>query len=559
MNVANYTKLDQETHNQKRPVDKYLIFTLLLIVFHIVGNLVWIYLNKIPPASDAGLHTVLSLKFIEYIKVNLFNFNIIDFLRISNYYPPFTHLVGAIFGVVSNYDYKLIQFTGTLFLSLSLIFLYLYIFVKFKNRFLGILAIFFFGFYIYIYKESRDHMTDLPLTASYLAGLYFLEKSENFKRFKQTALFFITFAIAFLTKWTAPIFFFIPLVYKLLKVKINKITLRNIIFGGVIFLLLASPWYLVNGQNILTLVKIYGSSAVDNPQHMLSLENVLFYPKLIIMFQLGFIGTLFFLLSCFLVLKNRGGKEWTEIASIIFFNYLFFTFFVGDKNVRILFPIMPFFALIVAYGFNEIIKGKYKTFSFLASFVVCYYLFTYFILSFGLPIYPQYKKALNFPLMGWVDIFYWHREPVKLIYDQTTWPNETLAKILLSKSILKQKIYYFIDSEKPYLNASTLHLSLYKLAKGIPTGFQEADTNFLHVLGGKTRFASYKEIDDYVNLIDVLFIPLKEIGPSQAIRDYAARKQIQEYMLNNINPNYIAAEEVSLPDGDAVRIYQRIP
>jgi 4-amino-4-deoxy-L-arabinose transferase-like glycosyltransferase len=541
-------------------IDIYLAAVLVLIAFHVIGNMIWIYLNNVPPASDAGLHTVLSLRFTEYIKTNLFNFNIIDFLKISNYYPPFTYLVGAFFGFVGNYNYKLIQFTGTLFLSLTFIFLYLYTSFKFKNRFLGILAIFFFGFYIYIYKESRDHMTDIPLTASYLAGLYFLEKSENFSRFKQTVFFFISFAIAFLTKWTAPIFFFIPLVYKLLKVKINKkIIARNIAFGLIVFLFLVSPWYMVNGQNILTLVKVYGAAAADNPQHMLSLENILFYPKLIIMFQLSFIGTLFFLLSCFLLLRNKEGKNWTEIGSIILFNYLFFTFFIGDKNVRILFPIMPFFALIMAYELKEIVsKSNYKIFSFLPGFIVCYYLFSYFILSFGFPIYPQYKKALNFPLIGWLDIFYWHHEPVKLIYDKTNWPNETLAKILLSKSLPGKKTFYFIDSERTYLNASTIHLSLYRLAKSIPSNFQEADTNFFHVLKGKIRFANYKEIDDYVNLIDILFIPLSEIGPKQAIRDYTVRKQIQEYMLNNINPNYyIGREEVSLPDGDTLRIYQR--
>jgi hypothetical protein len=95
MNESNYTKLDRQIHHQKKPIDIYLVAVLVLISFHVIGNIIWIYLNNVPPPSDAGLHTVLSLRFTEYIKTNLFNFNIIYFLKISNYYTPFTHLVGA--------------------------------------------------------------------------------------------------------------------------------------------------------------------------------------------------------------------------------------------------------------------------------------------------------------------------------------------------------------------------------------------------------------------------------------------------------------------------------
>ena len=93
--MADYTK-----------TNKYLLFVFILITFHLVANIIWISLNATPPTWDASLHTVLSIKYLEYLNSNLINFNFFDFLKISQYYPPLVHWVGSFFAIVGDNEYK---------------------------------------------------------------------------------------------------------------------------------------------------------------------------------------------------------------------------------------------------------------------------------------------------------------------------------------------------------------------------------------------------------------------------------------------------------------------
>ena len=172
--MQNYTPISNINEGKKGRLDKYLILTLLLVLFHTIGNIIWIYLNNIPFGWDQSAHTIATIKYANYLINN--SFNIIDFLRLSNYYPIFIYLFSIPITLISNFNLKIIQFTGTIFFISSIVFLYHYVLELSKNKKLSFITAFLFSFFITIVQTSRDYMLDLPLTTAILATLYFVEK-----------------------------------------------------------------------------------------------------------------------------------------------------------------------------------------------------------------------------------------------------------------------------------------------------------------------------------------------------------------------------------------------
>ena len=74
---------------------------------------------------------------------NLSSFNWHTFLTITTYYAPFTQVVGMIIGFIDPYNYKIVQFTGTIFFVLAMLFLYLYTKENTKNSAIAFLSVFF--------------------------------------------------------------------------------------------------------------------------------------------------------------------------------------------------------------------------------------------------------------------------------------------------------------------------------------------------------------------------------------------------------------------------------
>src|SRR3989344_5491372 len=125
MNTSHYSNNDrQQPDKQGKKTGYSLVLLVGLIVFHVVHNILWIFLNNTPPSYDAAFHTVISLRFFDYIRTHFFSFNLYEFLTISNYYPPFIHWFGALLGIFSPFDARVVQLSGTIFLSLSLVFSY---------------------------------------------------------------------------------------------------------------------------------------------------------------------------------------------------------------------------------------------------------------------------------------------------------------------------------------------------------------------------------------------------------------------------------------------------
>jgi hypothetical protein len=275
---------------------------------------------------------------------------------------------------------------------------------------------------------------------------------------------------------------------------------------------------------------------------------------------MSFTGFMFFLYSLYLIFKEKQNKRFILAFAMIGFSLLIFTFFIGNKNIRYIMPVMPFIAVIMGYGLDLILKktDTYKIGGILAPFFIAFTIISYFILSFGIPVYPQYKHALDFPLLGWTDIYYWHTDPVKGIYDTTDWSNKEIASIFINEAHKQNTtLYYFIDPELPYLNASTLHANIYSLLKSVPKNMQELDTNFPFVLQGAISFKDDASLASYINKADIVVIVKKDIGSKNDVRDYDVRNQIKEYFNSGKAYNFSVIKKITLPNNDTAFIYKK--
>lgn len=531
--MQNYTPVDIKNEGKRGKFDKYLILTLLLILFHTIGNIIWIYLNKVQPTWDQSLHIVYSIKMLDYLKENFFNFNLVDFLRISRYYPPFVYWIGMIFALISSYSYKVIMLSGSLFFALSIIFAYLYTNILFKNKRIAFFSAFFFSFFLVIFEQSRYQMLDIPLTALVISGLFYLEKSEKLSNRKNTFIFFTLLGLSILTKWYSLPFFFIPLLLifvGFIKKRPNKNIIFNILIGICLILIFVLPWYLINFDFLSAMGQITITPEKADPSSLLSAQNIFFYLKLIIMFQLSFIGSIFLFFSGLWLLKYKEKSIKTLIFLTILFNYVFFTF-VGNKNIRVLFPIMPFLAMIMAYGINFLLDKKRNTCIFIASIIFLWYIFSYFILSFGVPIYPKYKYAINFPLIGWIDVYYFHYYPIRAIYQDMKFPYEQVLTDIYNLKKDKINLLMLVDTE--YINQGSLDPYHYQKFRLKANNIDYVTYNSL-----ESKITD-KQINDFlVKEVDVILVPKINIGLIEGIREYDSLLRFKNYIFSKKNVNF---------------------
>jgi 4-amino-4-deoxy-L-arabinose transferase-like glycosyltransferase len=561
MNILNYTALETKKSHGGNRINIYLVLTLLLIIFHFICNLIWIYLNKIPPSWDASLHTRLSIQFLDYIKDNLFHFNLIDFIKISQYYPPFIHLMGMFFALLGNNDYHILQLTGSFFLSINIFFIYLVSKEIFHDTKIGFFSTFFFSFFITIYQQSRVHMLDVPLSAMVTVGLFFLLKSDHFRNRNNSLIFFLVLSLSFLTKWYSLIYLLIPLLYISSELITNKTYLKtalnNILIGCFIFLVVVLPWYMVNLPATISIAQKTITPEKGNPQMLLSFNNLFFYLKLIIMFQISLAGFIFFLFSLSSLVKRKQSKQ--VIFFLIFhilFIYLFFTFFVGNKNIRYLIPLMPYLAIIMGAGLGNFLKNQKSFSTVLSAFIVIYMLASFFILSFGIPVYPKYKQTLNFPLLGWLDIYYLHYYPVRAIHYDNSFPYDKLIGDVFGSKSGKINWLVLVDTED--FNLGTFDPYLYQSVQ-----LRKNDLQFIgyDLLEDKI---SDQEMRQYLkNNADLILVAKKHPGLPDYIREYSSLIRFQQFILSGKAIDFVPVAEYQIKGiefypADTLILYKKI-
>src|SRR5690606_12603639 len=195
-----------------------LLLTLLVFV-HFFANIAWIGLNTLPFPWDQAGHTLISYRFVVNFQGNLAT----PFLKITDYYPPIVHIIVSTLMGIFGREPNIGPFVVTLFFLAAIIYLYRYTHTLFKEKLgdgnskrLALLTAAVFSFLPGLNNLSRYFLLELPFVAFILVALYYLEKSESLTHKKNTILFGVFAGLALLVKWTAAVYFVVPVLLVLI-------------------------------------------------------------------------------------------------------------------------------------------------------------------------------------------------------------------------------------------------------------------------------------------------------------------------------------------------------
>ena len=138
----------------------------ILLIFHLIGNIIWIKLNNAPPAWDEAYNTMRSLDYMHVFEnLLLGKFDTRAFIDVFiDYYGPLIRILVAFSLLIFSPQIKLAQFIATPFFLGTIYLIYLLGKILYKNEWIGLFAAFLFSFYQVVYDNSRWLLLDIPMT-----------------------------------------------------------------------------------------------------------------------------------------------------------------------------------------------------------------------------------------------------------------------------------------------------------------------------------------------------------------------------------------------------------
>ena len=524
-------------------------FLILLIIFHLIGNIVWIKLNNIPPAWDEAVNTKFSFGFYHFSQ-NIFygHFDLKQMVSLfSDYYGPLIRILTSLMFFIFFPSIKLAQFTGTIFFLLSLLMIYFITKELYKSQWIALMATFIFSFYQAVYNYSRWLLLDIPLTFFILLTVFLLIKSEFFTNRKYTLLSFIGLGLSILTKFQAIIYLSIPFGYILfLSIKNKYKLLNNVILGSLTTFLLVFPWLIVSIDK-LRFYFTFASSAKPfvDPSDLFDLTTWFHNLKLFIDYDISFFIFVFFVISLVFFLKHKN-KYKNFILILIILTYIIFTIF-PSKDLRFLFPILPFTAIIFAVGFREFYLRAQNITLFLLPSIIIFNFVMYLSLSFGFPFQKGIRKHIDLPYIKDIVYFNLSDYPVQ-IYDSRYWPVSEIVNAIDIESKQKPIDIVFLPN---YNNFNGNTFSMYAEYK---------DKTYINIIGaeGRQRFSDAGEVKEYLKNKDYFIYTPNEVGVFYQI-DKQAFEQIQKTITRNLYLNRVLIlEKWQLPTGQDIYLVKKI-
>lgn len=518
-----------------------------LCIFHLIVNLLWLSLNNSPLPWDQAGHTRTAIQFSDFFKS--FGFlKIVNYFSLSNYYPPLIHTMVAFLIIFFGHPIFMGGFVITLFFITSIFLVYQYTKELINSKQVGIFAAIIYSFFPIIFEHSRWFLLEIPLLTFILASLVYLNRSENFTKPKSTFKFFIFATLSVLTKWLSLIYLFIPLAfafYKFLKTPNKEAKAKNAIVNGIgFFIVFTLPWYLINLSSLLHSVPPNLKGEQSDPSILFSLKNIFFYLYLFINFQTTlYFGLLFLIASIYYFLKKKQKRG--LIFSFILFNYAIFTI-IPNKDWRYTIPLLPFVALII----SSFVFDVYKKIRLLGMFMIALLLIiqiAYFmLLSFRFPLNFTYQKAVNLPLIGWVDY-------INI--------NDNLAHSYNNYNWKQKEILNFIEKDRKKDSKNTAWLLVLVDKERINSGnlLLQRDLDRLSNIEVESPpndpLVNNQEIQNYLYKFNYVLVGENEIE-TLATRNLNVFYQISNFVISNYPNSYDRSAEFYLPSKETLRLYK---
>ncbi|OGC67604.1 hypothetical protein A2364_03965 [candidate division WWE3 bacterium RIFOXYB1_FULL_43_12] len=550
------TKLPEKLSEKIRTFfsNKYALILALIIIFNITLNIIWQFINTAPPTWDSAGHIVLSYIYADRIPEFLGgHVNLISLIRVSTYYPPFLHFLGSLIFLTIGRNYEFALMLGTGFLVIAQIYLYLLVKEVTQNKKTALLAVLIFSLFPQVWEQSRQYHLDVPLTALLLGAFYHLIKSRGLIDKYHSVLFFLLLAFAQLTKWYAFVFLAFPFLYHVFyspfkaKVLHDRNRWTNLVVGGLIVLVVAAPWYVVNFKTIIQNVQISSTADAGDPSEVLSFESFFHYIKLSTTHQIGIISILLFIVSVsFLFKQNRNMGRYILWATVI--PYFVLTL-IQNKDLRYILPLTPLFAFTIACFFTMRPTKKLPNIG--IGIYLFYLFFYYFFFSFNQ--YQTLPKNLYFISTLFAGPGYrltWVAEPYSYAYNGKDWKGETIVHTINTLANDEPNIhgkYRVLEvSDNRFYSIASFDMYL------LENRYFEMN---LQIPYNRPDQLSDEELANYLATIDFAIIP-KDPGPP-GLRNIAVLRQLVSYFLDGRHPEFELSQSFDLPDGNVLYLFRR--
>lgn len=543
--------------------NKYNIALLGLLLFQFFGFIVFNNLNKVEETWDSAGHIGMSYNIAEQLQRLLSgNISIMDFLRTSDYYPPFVQSIGAIISMVFGYNSYYLLLLTLFFFILSIVFVYIVAKIITKNSLTAFLTAAMFSLFPQVYEQSRVFQLDLPLVALQMIIVYAYIKSKAFTNLKYSIIFGIFFALGQLTKWYNFIYLIVPILLDLLqkadyiKTKIKSIFISLSAIAG-LTLVIAVPWYWANYEKIVEYSRIFSEGEIDDPTSLLSLDTILYYPDRILSHQILLLPTIILVIALItLFFRNRNAFIYgffSILAPMVIFTV------IGNKNLRYIMPLTPLFALLISDFFvRSIDLAKHSSNKLSIAYKGGLVVFmSYLIIVFFFASYNQIKAET--PYLKYVGIalsgpYYgvWYHDPQVYSYNNQYWPIREIW------SFLNEDSNGFENGAgvTTLLDKKNFSLATFELIRR-EGGYNKAYVPVPYFQF--TPFASNGEILDYLDKNGVKYVLATQDPGPVGLRNYAVLKQMSDYMLSRKNIYYEDIQTFNLPDGTWVKVFKKLP
>jgi hypothetical protein len=525
----------------------------LLLIFVVgsvlISNLLWIELNQLSPYFDTSGHTILTYIFARIFGGD-YEFNgIRALLTQSNYYPPLTYFFGSVITLLFGFDYKVLQNFSSILLIPTATILYLYTKKITQNSLWAVFTTSLFVLFPVIWEQARYYMLDLPLTMWILASIYSLEKSDLFKKPLPTILFFIFAGFAQLTKWYGFVYLILPFMFTFYEASKQHQNKRDLFFTlgkfSMVALAIALPWYLVNFSVLIKDIIFFSHAHYQNPTATFSLQNILYYPTLMLNFQIVSIMFLWLIVSLFMFIFGKSKFKKFMLLQIGV-SLLVFTL-LGNKNVRFTMPLLPFLSIIMGYGLMKL-KEHAKSLAYaIWVALVSFGLLFMTINSFGIPFKINKMHFLSL-VPNW-DIFILLDGTSNIIpyhYQDTEWSAKSVLDTISNRaSETSPNVLVGINSQ--YLSQPVIEV--FKFQENSPVTFATPPFDSREPLNTSDKIQTYLKPFDY------LIIPKVSVGPKHHV-NYSNLETIREYVLSGKIRTYKWVTTYNLPDGEEVYLFE---
>jgi len=366
-------KISVNTHNIKITV---ILFTILTIFSALI---VWlIFLDK---ARPCGAEARKLLNCLEYINLNFTNVPIISEIIYTplRTQSPLCFIISTFFCFLSGgFSYRICVLPNILYYFIIAVSVYLLALRFTKSYSLGLLSILLVSSsHYYFLNYSRLFNMEFAICAMVSASIYLLLRTENFSKEKFNLIFIISFVIGLLFKITylyymSPVLCVFVLIntVNLVKNYDDLVVVKNyknmvimLVLGCVFALLIMS--FFVDFKNLLWayrnhLSEEYSVKGLSDyyalfTKHFLWEVNSIKFVRFDNFISYAFIGILAY---CIIALCKKSKQIAVLLLSWYLLPLFLIPLIVGEKEVRLMLPLLPAQALIITTGVSFLKKWK---------------------------------------------------------------------------------------------------------------------------------------------------------------------------------------------------------